>query len=473
MTQLSILDYFSGIPREVQRDTLLEVEKEWANYDVFALVLPTGSGKSRVAMAISDWQQNVDIITPTNVLLKQYVNDFPDMPFLQKKDMYTCCIKSQGATHKNCQHERAKFQVMHNSNALMNYYMYLATLNQGRMPAPTLIVDECHNLIPMIQDLNAKEMWQKKTKYPDWVHDSTSFLRWATNSKSISTNTADEKAFYDEIITQLTSHKPKYIFERTKLWWLRTKPPQLRDAIRWRPVDIRTPETTILRRGTKLILLSATFGRKDIESLGLDKRRVLLVQGKSPIPAESRPIQIDPVGNINYGNIEEMTLKVAQKIENELLPRHTGEKGVIHVTYKQSLLLRKHLNNPRLLWHDKTNKMEQYNKFLSSDSDSVLVASGLYEGIDLPDDLGRWQVVAKIPWLSLADPAIKYKSEVDKEYYLWETAKVVIQACGRVARHEKDYGITYIVDGSCERLFTQLSHLLPDWFKEAIIEKDQ
>ena len=122
------------------------------------------------------------------------------------------------------------------------------------------------------------------------------------------------------------------------------------------------------------------------------------------------------------------------------------------------------------MFHTNETKGEVYKQFREATEPKILVASGMYEGIDLPEDLGRWQVISKIPWPSLGNPAIKYKMERDEEWYYWETAKIVIQACGRICRSETDRGISYILDSTWQRLYIncQRLELLPKWFTESI-----
>jgi len=154
-----------------------------------------------------------------------------------------------------------------------------------------------------------------------------------------------------------------------------------------------------------------------------------------------------------------------------LAERHAGERGLIHATYQLAEMLRPHLVGSRYLFHDKWNKKEQYEKYIKTPG-SILVACGLYEGINLPDDLGRWQVITKVPWPSLGDPAIKAMAERDEEWYMWQTAKTVIQAAGRICRHENDYGITYCLDSTFLRLYDSGQHLLPQWFKDCLRDGD-
>lgn len=125
------------------------------------------------------------------------------------------------------------------------------------------------------------------------------------------------------------------------------------------------------------------------------------------------------------------------------------------------------------MFHDKENKRDVYAAFRAADpaDGAILVASGLYEGVDLPEDLGRWQVISKIPWMSLGNPAIRHLAELDPEWYLWETIKTVIQGCGRICRTPTDFGITYVQDASVHRILTEGGHMLPKWWTDAILPR--
>jgi hypothetical protein len=128
-------------------------------------------------------------------------------------------------------------------------------------------------------------------------------------------------------------------------------------------------------------------------------------------------------------------------------------KGLIHITYNLAEKLSMYLDNSRLIWHTKEDKMRKYKEFRETTEPKVMIASGLYEGIDLAGDDYKWQVITKIPFPSLAEPAIKFKAEKDPVWYHWETLKVLIQACGRICRGPTDSGTTYIIDSSWRNLY--------------------
>jgi Rad3-related DNA helicase len=95
----------------------------------------------------------------------------------------------------------------------------------------------------------------------------------------------------------------------------------------------------------------------------------------------------------------------------------------------------------------------------------------MYEGIDLAYDSGRWQIISKVPWPSLADPAIKYLCKLDNEWYAWETVKTLLQGCGRICRTPDDFGATYIFDSTFNRLYNENPNFFPLWFRNSVIKE--
>lgn len=73
------------------------------------------------------------------------------------------------------------------------------------------------------------------------------------------------------------------------------------------------------------------------------------------------------------------------------------------------------------------------------------------------------------PYPSLGDLQVCAKKDQDPDWYLLETAKVIIQACGRVCRSETDKGKTYILDQDAARLIQEHEHMFPKWFMEAVV----
>lgn len=476
-------------PREIQGQALQILQDNWNKYDVFVLGAPTAFGKTAVARCIMESQHSVSVITPTNLLVDQFRDEFPDTPTLSRLDSYYCSIwRRPSAVTRNklgsfcskkldcpgCRAASTDLARAHygRGSGIYNYYIYLA----HKLYRDVLVVDEAHNLIPVIRDRFSMVLWQHDLHYPSNMHSNQQIQQW------LSTLPAKKRAGkkLQSLIQAVESARPEYIATRTVQEFggkgTERGKPELRDCIKLSPVDIsQMPGIFWPTQAKKIILMSATIGRKDCESLGLgNRRRILYIDCASPIPPEARPIvTLCPV-SVNHNNISNIMPELVRHIEG-IAAHHQGEKGVIHATYQLASLIRNHLHvSDRYIFHTREDKKQKYHEFRNSDPSQgkILVASGMYEGIDLPDELGRWQIISKIPWMSLGAKAIQYLAEKDPAWYTWECMKITIQACGRICRTPEDFGVTYILDKSFWRMYNDGRAMVPKWFDEALVRSD-
>lgn len=138
-------------------------------------------------------------------------------------------------------------------------------------------------------------------------------------------------------------------------------------------------------------------------------------------------------------------------------------------SYKIANYLQKNINTNRFLLHDSSNRIEVYNFHLNSTNPTILLSPSFTEGIDLVDELSRFQIIVKVPYPYLGDEFIKEKMKRVPGWYEWETCRTIIQASGRSVRNNTDYCITYILDSDFDRFYKNNSHLFPTWYKDAII----
>jgi ATP-dependent DNA helicase DinG len=92
----------------------------------------------------------------------------------------------------------------------------------------------------------------------------------------------------------------------------------------------------------------------------------------------------------------------------------------------------------------------------------------LHTGIDLKEDLSRFQIITKVPYPNKSDRWINAKREKDAEWYYWQTGLKLIQAYGRSIRSKDDWARTYILDSAFPYFLRRNSSILPDWFIRAI-----
>lgn len=484
-------------PRNIQAETLDVLFREWDNYDVFVVSAPTAFGKTGLAQTLINAHHSVSVITPTNLLVKQYLDEFPETPTLARLDSYRCdkwdrpCPITRAKLYQFCSEKRdghkcpasqdlykAKY---HRGPGIYNYYTYLA----HKLYRDVLVVDEAHNLISTIRDRLAQKIWQHDYRYPSNMWTAEQMLAFIDKLPENKRKHKKIQLWREAVKYQVPTHIAQRTTDMFNGKGTRKGVPEERECIKLLPVDISDappmfwPGLGKSQRGHgngprevgKVILMSATIGPKDIEQLGLGNRRLLYIDCKSPIPPGNRPIVTLDTVAVNRHNMESgLAIELLAKDIQGIANHHNGEKGVIHATYQLARMLRSVLTGVRYMFHDRDSKGDVYRQFRDSPAAEgrILVACGMYEGIDLPEDLGRWQVIAKIPWQSLGSPAIRHLSELDPEWYLWETAKTTIQACGRICRTPEDYGVTYCLDSTFNRLLAEGRELLPGWFLDAI-----
>jgi Rad3-related DNA helicase len=476
--------------REIQKEALRALEESWHKADIFVVSAPTAFGKTATSRAIINTIRETSVITPTNMLVDQFLAEFPDTPTLSRLDSYKCeewkrpCSSTRARLKKFCKGchcsrdlSRTKYK---RGSGVYNYHTYLAHKAYRKV----LIVDEAHNLIPTIQDRFSITMWQHDFKYPYAATKEYEILKWA---KSLPEKKKKGKKM-ELLLDALTSKKPEYTMQCTRKEFngkgTKRGEPEERNCIVLTPVDITNVPPIFWpglgREGgdvEKLILLSATISRKDIEKLGLNKKRVVYINCESPIPAAQRPLIQVPVSAVSIRTMDTAINNIADYINNIILPNHPNEKGIIHATYGMASKLSEILVSPRYLFHDRFNKRDVYRIFreLPVSSGAVLVACGMYEGVDLPEDAGRFQVVAKVPWPNLGNSAVRVQSERDPEWYIWEALKITMQACGRICRTPTDYGATIIIDSTFQRLLREgiENKLIPQWYLDGLDAGDK
>lgn len=279
------------------------------------------------------------------------------------------------------------------------------------------------------------------------------------------------------------------IWTRLDIWsntrgdasWLET-PDVAENAIKLSPLSAsHLFDSTMQHLGEKFVFMSATIGPPEVfaRELGLDMSKVCIIKVDSEFEADKSPIVYKPSGRLSYAHIDNSMPKIVDAV-NEIMEKHKGEKGIIHTgNYRIAGNIVDGVKtkfNKRMLSRDMYGddfKSRQSNgrlldKHYQSSADTVLVSPSMTTGVDLKGDLSRFQIIVKLPYLSLADPRIKAKSDMDSEWYRTQMWLSLLQSTGRSTRSEDDYAVTYILDSGFEYVFNQDAHQLPVWFIDRI-----
>lgn len=469
----SILDHFPEPEiRSSQRELLLEIEANWSSYDVFVLICPTAFGKTAIEVCIARWvasmRKSATLLYPTNILVDQTCGRYPYLTRMSKKAAYHCADFDRDCetTHTKCErychgcpYVEAKKAAKQAKIKVMNYHTYWA----HKLYSDVLICDENHSIVDLLgSSQEGIKLWHSKYKFPTTFKTTADVLVWAQEYLSRYTNQQLADAVKDMIRIKDSSivQYNRSMYRGQEQIVLQITPTSARGVPPW-----LWPSSKV----EKIVMLSATTGEQDIYEMALERRRVKYIEVDSPIPVANRQVIFTPVANMAHRYVDTALPHMAKQLL-ETVETNPGYKGLVHAPYSIALKLKEMVDHPRILWHTKENKSEVLVRFKESDPAEglVLVASGLYEGVDLPYDAARWQAILKVPYLSLADPRIKYKCDNDPRWYQWETIKRVLQAAGRIVRAPDDFGKTYIWDTNFERLYHSNQGLFPDYFRRAL-----
>ena len=457
---VSILNYFpkGKSARPGQAAILLQVEELLAKNDVLVLTAPTAFGKTELAVTLAAWiRGNVNYLQPNNILVDQAASRYSEFTPLHRRAAYPCLNRDHYDPEIpcRCQFHLARRTAQSAKIRLMNYWTYFA--NRPAVTATTLIFDEGHQVVDMLATFNNEKLLQSEFGFPDTLRTVGGFIEWAQCEL--------EKADNDDL--QAAVNKLSLITPEHGLVLKRIGSDV---ALSIQPVTAQVFGYLLWPRKAvrKLIFMSATIGPLDIKELGLDSLRVAYLDCESPIPPANRPLVYEPRYNLSHDCVP-LALPVLAKTVEDLLKRHP-EKGIIHVPYGLAGKLQVLCSHPRLRYHTKRTKASVLQEFKDSlpEDGAVLVASGLYEGVDLPYDAARWQLIAKVPFLSFADPIIELRAKHNPEWYAWETVKRLLQAYGRIVRAPDDQGISYICDTTFSGLFRRNKQLFPQFVRDAL-----
>jgi Rad3-related DNA helicase len=166
------------------------------------------------------------------------------------------------------------------------------------------------------------------------------------------------------------------------------------------------------------------------------------------------------------------SLESIARAVDKIMARHAIERGVIHTTsYAQARYILQHvseLNRKRLITtEDSFNRSTLISMHGSSDA-SVLISPSLHEGVDLKDDLARFQIIVKVPYPDLSDKRTQTILKRDRAWYDWQTAQRLVQTYGRSVRSETDHAVTYVLDSNFTRFVNSNKNLFPKYFLDAI-----
>lgn len=515
--------------RPHQVAAIREIVDAFDSVDVVLLDAPTGSGKTVIGETVRRLLKKKAIYTCSSKSLQdQFVNDFPYAKVLKGRSNYPTerypkrylvgqewkdehlsaadCnwtrdkLRCDWCSSKGrCPYEVAKKSALGAAVAVLNTSYWLTETNgPGRFTQndhDLVIFDEADTLESNLMGFVSVEIADRRMKKYGWeppekVTVPSSWIDWCDEMViavsgeigKIPEFTTDVKAERER--RYLVGLYEKIHFVRAGLdeegnSWVYTgkKRGESYIDVSFKPsrVDAFGKEL-VWGNGKKFLLMSATMisGQEMMESLGYD-RDWSMVRMSNTFPVKNRKVVFDPAANMSRKGGQESRDKLVEKVR-EILDRHPTERVLIHsVSYDLTKGIvdgLKECDRPVFSYTNASGRdqaLAEYSKTVGS----VLVAPSMERGIDLPGDLCRVQIIAKVPFPYLGDRQVNARlySKGGQVWYSVQAIRALVQMSGRAIRSETDWAATYILDSQFrEQLWFKGNGrgLFPRWFVEAI-----
>jgi len=443
------------------------------------------------------------VLTVTKNLQDQYKNLFNELEILKGKQNYQCvvddrfnvniapCIHVEGLKRQcwalnKCPYYNARNDALINKFSALNYSMFLS------LPEPTrkrqyLICDEaseleeefvkyfsCEVIFKQMQKLGI-DLKPSPNTYAGW-------LTWLTHIATQLVNKEDE--LKDKLRKQTRKNTPKqleaigyqFAFVQQKLkdfrmltksyetheYVIETKP----EGVMFTPLKVdHLTNPFLFNYADKVVLMSATIidHKNFAKTLGIEKYKY--IEAKSAFNPKNAPIYVNTKIKLNYQNLKTNLPRIVEQIQ-KITNHYKDSKGIIH-THTQYItdFLKFKLKDDRFIFREAGNNNEQIIKqHIETQDPTVIVSPSLSFGVDLKDELARFQIIVKAPFLPLTNERIKKLLALDKDWYINKMLISLIQASGRGIRSQEDHCVTFILDGTAVDILIRNKHKLPQYF---------
>lgn len=443
-------------------------------------------------------------LTITKSLQNQYENLFNETPLLKGKSNYQCqvnldvdvenapCLlspklKDECWTKNICPYYNARNKALIDQFSVLNYKMFL-TLPAHVKHKNFIVCDEASELedeivkhfsvfidpdklkllgvsIPYLYTDNIQEVYKWLNTLMITVGEHVEKLNEKHNNKFTQLNINDKvKLNYFKNL-----HRTLNLIEET---WSKCEYLCQREGktARIMPLRVDVLAKYIFDYGENILLMSATIvdHKSFAKSLGITEYKYVEVD--SAFDSTKAPIHISTANKLNRSNMQKVLPAMASQI-SAICEAHKNEKGIIHThTLQITQFLQKNLKSDRFLFRDVESKNENIlSKHTRSPEPTVIVSPSMTFGVDLRDDLARFQIIVKGAFLPLSDVRVKRIFDEDKVWYTNKMLINLVQACGRGIRSKEDYCVTYILDGTLFDIIIQNKDKLPKYFLDRFV----
>jgi Rad3-related DNA helicase len=448
-------------------------------------------------------------LTTTKSLQNQYNDLFEDSEVLKGKNNYQCnvdpnftvdlapCVlspklKEKCLGEKTCAYYNRRGESLSSKFCVLNYNVFLS-LPDFLKRRQVIICDEATEIEEIIISKYSVEIsylfletesipYKKLTSEAPtialrWLNDLyinvskiVSELLETVNYKSTKTNSIVYKdikrlsrltSFQESLNSVISSWgMSEYIIEKKS------------NNVSFTPYNVDHLAKTIFDSADNVILMSAFIPKKTIEFLGIKQEEYEYFEISSPFDPKKSPIYCSSKYPLSYNSMKKLLPKVIEQAVT-ICNGYKDQKGVIHTHSMQITeeFQKQVKNNNRFLFreHGTTNEDILLKHKMLTDIPTVVVSPSVAFGVSFDDDMGRFQIILKAPYMPLSSKRIKLLFERDPNYYQVKMLISLIQMCGRCTRNNQDFSCTFILDGTiCKALHREVDKL-PKYFLERFV----
>lgn len=442
---------------------------------------PTGTGKSALAIAAAryaeflyddEYEPGAYILTPYNNLADQMSSEFRHLGAAALRGR-THYLSGPCATYEN-----ARRCFTESAIAVTNYAYFLRA---GHLPdRQALVLDEAHTLERSLLDLTGFRITLdhcraigiggpptlnngEREHIVDWL---AMVLLPALRKQADRCRDLTARSSWEELTARVLTYCES---DDRSQWFTWTD----RDGLNVKSLSVAPQAQQLFSRARFVLIQSATIF--DFATF----RRILGISDQASVftapsefPLRNRPIFSRPVGDMAVNTLNAAMPSICMEAEH-IVNNFDRSKGVVHThSYAINRVVYGHLAakfGNRIVSHGPNPRERQsaIHRHCSSEEPSVLVSPSLAEGVDLKDDLARFQIVCKLPYPRL-DPYTRARCSRDRGWYELQTAWGLAQMIGRAVRSQTDSAATFVLDSQFGKFVARNEEILPSWWRAAI-----
>ena len=406
------------------------------------------------------------------------------------KSKFKFCDDNETETHY-CPYFIQRNKAIESDAVLMNFHSFIfqtEVAGQNWAYKDLLIIDEAHITESVLMDFislsfadtpfgiefpkleTAEEyyIFFEENSIPELIAEKLKFAITSANT--------EEEEYWKGITLKYIKFKSSIIDGED--WVVKYENKKTYRTIELKPLFVNKFANNILfNKAERVLMMSGTILSAKImaDCLGIKEEDYKFITVDSQFPVKNRLIHYKPSGSMSYKNKRETMPIMLHDIE-KICEEHDNDRGIIH---SQSFDLTEFVINgssydlkKRLFFQKNYSNKEMMLAAHAASKNGIIIAPAMSEGLDLKDELSRFQIILKVPYPSfIENPQLEMRMKISNDYYMFLTALKIVQSYGRSIRSETDYASTYILDEDFKSFFARSKSILPKWFKEAIVWK--